>query len=588
MASAVEEAPPCKRAKVAASLAVGWFRNDLRLRDNPMLQTLIDGATKADIPAMLVYILDPRFYDASKYGRVTDQAYEKSISTRKPVDFSSRKCDCRRARFYLNVLRDLQRGLGELGTKLHVFYGKPEEIFPALQEQYGALDVVCLKEPVSPEWTDVEDSVEASLKAKGGTLTRLWGAMSLFHEEDLPFKAQESPSNYSALAHAVGWEDIWTSAKQRPLATPIRKAIPAPVGPWRLKASAAAPSGALADDALDDDSKYLGRLGYSAAEVEATLRAPHGGSRKGKGGETAAWARLNAWIEKPPVPEKKDPGFVPLGASFGAAGAVHVEDGAIDAMQWKNLSRPHGWMQLSKYLACGCISPREMYHTLARGSAPFHSPHWALAGVVHRLMWREWHRSNAIKYHRRFYWLQGPGRQNRIWKDDPEAAARWKSGQTGIPYIDACMRELNETGWLAYKGRKTVATFLAHDIWLDWRIGAFHFEEVLLDYDVAMNYGNWGFCARVDKDYYGQDWRDKTHEDLKSTIRAEAAGDPDAAYVKQWVPELKSVPVKFVHTPWMMPAAEAELAGCAVGKDYPQPLIPAARLQFLAFEGGEN
>ena len=59
------------------------------------------------------------------------------------------------------------------------------------------------------------------------------------------------------------------------------------------------------------------------------------------------------------------------------------------------------------------------------------------------------------------------------------------------------MRELNQTGWLAYKGRKTVATFLAHDLWIDWRIGGFHFEEVLLDYDVAMNYGNRGRSGHV-------------------------------------------------------------------------------------------
>merc|ERR1719321_1982206 len=110
-----------------------------------------------------------------------------------------------------------------------------------------------------------------------------------------------------------------------------------------------------------------------------------------------------------------------------------------------------------------------------------------------------------------------------VWKSDSEAALRWKAGRTGIPYIDACMRELNETGWLAYKGRKTVATFLAIDLWLDWRIGGFHFEEMLLDYDVAMNYGNWAFCARVDKPYgdryTAMGYRDPEHQSSLKSIK---------------------------------------------------------------------
>jgi deoxyribodipyrimidine photolyase len=213
------------------------------------------------------------------------------------------------------VLRDLKRGLLELGTELWTFYGKAEDVFAKLSEQYGALDVVCLREPVSPEWTDVEGFVDVALTAKGGSLTTLWGAMSLYHEDDVPFSLKESPWSYSALAWDVGREDVWRTGAQREGGTQVRKPIPPPSGPWPLE-KASSPSGAWTDALFDDDRAALAQLGFSDEEIETTLKVPHGGSRKGKGGETAAWARLKAWMDKEAEPEKNDPNFKALGSGF--------------------------------------------------------------------------------------------------------------------------------------------------------------------------------------------------------------------------------------------------------------------------------
>jgi len=571
---AAEDEPNSKKARTVGSLAVGWFRNDLRIRDNPMLADVMEMAKSNSLPAMLVYIMDPRFYDRVAYGRVTDMKYEKSIATRKggkeDLKMVSRKCNGRRARFYLNILRDLKRCLAEVGTELHIFYGKPEEVFADLSAQYGALDVVCLREQVSPEWTDVENFVEEAVKAKGGSLKRIWGAMSLFNEDDLPWALKQSPGNYSGLAYKLGWADIWTSGDQvkDDWKTPIRSPLPAPEAPWPCQ-KAASPKGALSGELIDDDKAALTQLGFSAEEVEVTLKAPHGGSRKGKGGETAAWARFNAWMEKKGEAEKKDPNFVALGGGFGAGGASFLVEGEVDAFQWKNLSQHNGWLAISKYMAPGCISPREMYHTVLK------KQHWALPGMCHRFMWREWHRLNAIKWHRKLAWLQGPGKQNQPWREGEagvELGEKWKTGQMGIPYMDAVMRELNQTGWIAYVDRKSVACFLAHDLWVDWRLGAFHMEEMLLDYDFAMNYGNWVFCARVDKDY-GHSFREADHKSAVERIVSVSKSDPEGAYVRQWVPELRSVPAKYLHAPWKMSAEEMETAKCVIGKDYPKPCL---------------
>jgi hypothetical protein len=371
------------------------------------------------------------------------------------------------------------------------------------------------------------------------------------------------------LASELGWKNIWASAEQSYWATPIQEPLPMPKGPWPLLKSAP-PQGAWSQALIDSDNDALQRLGFSATEIDATLKSPHGGSRKGKGGETAARQRFAAWMAQTPEPTKTDPNFVSLGKEYGAAGADYLKDGEVDAFQWKNLSTSAGWIALSKHMACGCISAREMYHMLLRVN------HWALPGLVHRLMWREWHRINALKYQTHLFRLSGPGHQIQF----PRAggspfAQRWKHGQTGVPYIDACMRELNQTGWIPYHKRKTVACFLCHDLQVDWRFGGFHFEEVLLDYDVAMNYGNWTFCARVDKPY-GDRYtaaahRDPEHWAVFKSIQAAANNEPD--YIRGWVPELKNVPKELLQCPWKMTNAQMREASCQIGKDYPEPLV---------------
>merc|ERR1740139_667457 len=145
------------------------------------------------------------------------------------------------------------------------------------------------------------------------------------------------------------------------------------------------------------------------------------------------------------------------------------------------------------------------------------------------------------------------------------------------------MRELNQTGWLPYHKRKTVACFLCHDLAVDWRLGGVHFEKVLLDYDVAMNYGNWTFCARVDKSYgdkyAAQAYRDPQHCAVQKSISANAANDPQGLYIRQWVPELRLVPQPYLHCPSLMSPTEQKNSSCLSGRDYPEPLVRFPELE---------
>ncbi|CAJ1378860.1 unnamed protein product [Effrenium voratum] len=546
-------APAWKKPRVAGPV-VWWLRNDLRLEDNPVARAAVAEALTDQRPLLPIFIFDPRFLDRSPYGRVTDPDFKKSISTRKPVDFGSRKTNALRARFWLQCVRCISNALSASGSRLLVCHGKPEEVLASLPT--GSL-VLCQSEPVSPEQTDVEDGVAAALADKHGEIWRKWGAMSLYHRKDLPFRVGEAPGNYTELALTLGWEDLWRSPGRTPGATPIRSPVAAP---QRLpQAPDVELPGIMPAAVLADDREALKMLGYSPEEVEEAMV-----QKLPAGGEVAARDWLEKWLREEGEPKDL---VEPVLWDLPTGGVTKGHD----ALQWANLARPDGWLRVSHYMAVGCISAREI---LARAEE---SPNYN--GVAHRLLWRELHRFNAIRWGRRLFWLQGPGRVERPWSWDTAAVEAWKAGRTGVPYVDACMRELQQTGWLAYKGRKTVGFYFVFILGLDWRIGAFHFEEVLLDYDVAMNYGNWVVVAEVDKSNRGahgfksvEDLAAWKKEEFEWKLSAEKKNDAAGEYLRRWLPELSKVDAAHIHEPWKMSAELASRCGCELGRDYPHPL----------------
>jgi deoxyribodipyrimidine photo-lyase len=132
-------------------------------------------------------------------------------------------------------------------------------------------------------------------------------------------------------------------------------------------------------------------------------------------------------------------------------------------------------------------------------------------------------------------------RYRRIqWRNSPNKFERWKTGKTGVPIVDACMRQMNMTGYMHNRGRMIVATFLAKTLLLNWRLGEQYFAQKLTDYDPASNNGNWqSVCSTgVDgKPYF---------RDMNPWIQS-AKFDAEAVFIKRWVPELKDVPAKDIH-----------------------------------------
>ncbi|AOW90428.1 DNA photolyase family protein [Streptomyces olivaceus] len=214
--------------------------------------------------------------------------------------------------------------------------------------------------------------------------------------------------------------------------------------------------------------------------------------------------------------------------------------------------------RLSPHLHFGALSPVELVHRARRGGGP------GAEAFVRQLAWRDFHaqvlsarpRSSAADYRtRRDRWRTGAAAEADV--------AAWKDGRTGYPIVDAAMRQLRHEGWMHNRGRLLVASFLTKTLYVDWRIGARHFLDLLADGDVANNQMNWQWTAGT-----GTDTR--PHRVLNPTTQARRF-DPDGVYVRRWVPELAGLQGRSVHEPWRLPEAERSAYGA-----YPDPIVGLA------------
>ncbi|CEL59601.1 Cryptochrome-2 OS=Gallus gallus GN=CRY2 PE=2 SV=2 [Rhizoctonia solani AG-1 IB] len=147
-----------------------------------------------------------------------------------------------------------------------------------------------------------------------------------------------------------------------------------------------------------------------------------------------------------------------------------------------------------------------------------------------------------------------------------EWLAAWTEGRTGFPWIDALMRQLREEGWMHHLGRHSVACFLTRgQCYISWERGAEVFDEYLIDWDPASNYGNWmwlscsAFFSQFMRVYGVATWPSKF--------------DKTGALVRKYIPELQNFPNQYIYEPWLAPKSVQKEAGCIIGKDYPSPML---------------
>ncbi|SHE39828.1 deoxyribodipyrimidine photo-lyase [Vibrio gazogenes] len=213
---------------------------------------------------------------------------------------------------------------------------------------------------------------------------------------------------------------------------------------------------------------------------------------------------------------------------------------------------------LSPYLAIGALSVRQclarLYQSSEHGRLSAGAESW-----LNELIWREFYQhliyfQPSLCQGKSFH----PWGEQLHWHDASESLVRWQQGMTGYPFVDAAMRQLNQTGWMHNRLRMVVASFLTKDLHLDWREGERYFMSRLIDGDFAANNGGWQWSASTGCD--GQ-----PYFRIFNPVSQGKKFDPEGAFVREWVPELESVSNKWIHEPWRDPSVNY--------LSYPQPIV---------------
>ena len=225
-------------------------------------------------------------------------------------------------------------------------------------------------------------------------------------------------------------------------------------------------------------------------------------------------------------------------------------------------------------MAFGEISVRQIWHDTSQLKTL--NTNSSLDRFSSEIGWRE------FSYYQLFHFPDLPTKNfnpkfnHFAWEDNQKHIIAWQKGMTGYPLVDAGLRELWNTGYMHNRVRMVVASFLCKDLLIHWEKGASWFWDTLLDADLASNSASWQWCAGCGADA-------APFFRIFNPITQSEKFDPDATYIKRWIPELSRLPVKWIHKPWEAPSDLLKQANIELDKTYPKPIVDhkTARLKAL-------
>jgi deoxyribodipyrimidine photo-lyase len=220
--------------------------------------------------------------------------------------------------------------------------------------------------------------------------------------------------------------------------------------------------------------------------------------------------------------------------------------------RWRDFPARDVTTHLSAHNKFGTLSIREVYHLISTKFGVDHT-------LIRELFWRDF-------YYHIVYWFPyvigqsfQPKYRHLAWSKSKKNFKRWCDGMTGFPIVDAGMRQLNETGYMHNRVRMIVASFLVKDLHINWQWGEKYFAQKLIDYDMAVNNGSWQWAASTGCDA-------QPYFRIFNPWLQQKKFDPDAEYIKRWIPELRDMPVGDIHN-WFKKYDHYE------SPEYPQAML---------------
>ena len=393
----------------------------------------------------------------------------------------------RRFAFLLEALHDLHQQLQQQGHELQILLGEPaQQISDYVRQQ--DIQLLACGEPVGWQERQVWQYLQEALPH----------VQCVSRWNNTLFEAEQLVLNKTALASFSRFRKQVESAAIAPI--PVcqiwLETLPMPLAVSEVKVSLA-----------DIRTRYAKVL----PPAMSSIAMPTPSSAVFIGGEAAARHQLEQY--------------------FSSSAPSHYKEtrNALDG--WNNSTK------LSPYLALGCLSARQVWQRLKRYETEQQandSTYW----IGFELLWREYFQWLALELGPSLFQFQGLATKRPLTSFYSERFNKWCQGNTPYPLVNACMRQLNATGFMSNRGRQIVASCLVNELALDWRYGAAYFQQQLLDHDVAANWGNWQYIAGV-----GVDPRGGRHFNIEKQT---ALYDPNGDFIAKWQGELGVSPLDSV------------------------------------------
>eukprot|EP00850_Spirogloea_muscicola_P021010 SM000233S07981 [mRNA] locus=s233:104774:108110:+ [translate_table: standard] len=408
--------------------------------------------------------------------------------------------------FLLQSLADLDASLAARGSRLLLLHGDPTKVLPDLFQKWH-ISKLCFEFDTEPYACDRDAKIRELAREAGVEVVDPVGHTLCDPRETIQKAGGTAPTSYGPFCKAVG----------KP-ADPIGDApevIPAP--PPDLAGVPVVPVPTLAD------------LGYD--HIDDENETPF------KGGETEGLRRLDKfmsrkeWVARFEKPKGNPAEFDEPATTFG------------------------------------CVSSRLFYKRLMEISNELGGKHTQPpVSLEGQLLWREFFYTVGYGTPHFDRMTGNPICKKIGWKEDEDLLAAWRDGQTGYPWIDACMTQLRKWGWMHHLARHAVACFLTRgDLYVHWEKGRDVFDRLLIDGDWSINNGNWMWLSA--SAFFHQYHR------IYSPVTFGQKYDKAGKFVKFFIPVLKDMPPQYIYEPWKAPMEVQKKANCIIGKDYPHPVV---------------